>query len=103
MDEKFFTPPDHVGFKAKKLFCVESKGIDGSIAYIDKNGGGPTKQHTHEHNHLFVVTQGQAKVLLGDKVVVIKKDESFLVDGKKPHSVWNDFDGQTVMIGITIK
>ena len=35
--------------------------------------------------------------------IVINKDESFLVDGKIPHSVWNDYDGKTVMIGITIK
>lgn len=103
MKEEFFTPPNHVGFKAKKLFCFDNKGIDGSVAYIDKNGGGPTEKHIHEHNHLFIVTQGRAKVLLDDKVVVINKDESFLVDGKIPHSVWNDYDGKTVMIGITIK
>ena len=58
--------------------------IDGSIAYIDLNGGGPKEKHTHEHNHLFIVTQGEAKILLGDEEINVKKDESFLVNGKNP-------------------
>jgi mannose-6-phosphate isomerase-like protein (cupin superfamily) len=76
--------------------------IDGSIAYVDLNGGGPTELHTHEHNHLFIVTQGEAKILLGDKNVIIKKDEYYLVDGKIPHSVWNNLASETVMIGISV-
>ena len=99
----FITPPNHVNFKAKKLFADLGEIIDGSVAYIDLNGGGPTEKHTHEHNHLFIVTQGEAKVLLGDEEVIIHKDESFLVEGKIPHSVWNNIDGQTVMIGISVK
>ncbi len=99
----FITPPNHVNFKAKKLFADLGEIIDGSVAYIDLNGGGPTEKHTHEHNHLFIVMQGEAKVLLGDKEVIIHKDESFFVEGKIPHSVWNNIDGQTVMIGISVK
>ncbi|MDE6021398.1 MAG: cupin domain-containing protein [Ruminococcus sp.] len=79
------------------------KIIDGSIAYIELKGGGPTKKHTHEHNHLFIVTSGEAKVLLNDKEIIIKKDEAFLVNGKIPHSVWNNTDEETVMIGISVK
>ena len=99
----FITPPNHVNFKAKKLFADLGEIIDGSVAYIDLNGGGPIEKHTHEYNHLFIVTQGEAKVLLGDKEVIIHKDESFLVEGKILHSVWNNIDGQTVMIGISVK
>ena len=79
------------------------KIIDGAIAYVDLNGGGPTELHTHNHNHLFIVTQGEAKILLGEQEVTVKKDESFLVDGQIPHSVWNNYDGETVMIGISVK
>ena len=99
----FITPPNHVDFKAKKLFGNVGNIIDGSIAYIDLNGGGPAEQHTHEHNHLFIVTKGEAKIRLADDEVILKKDESFLVEGKIPHSVWNNIQGETVMIGIPVK
>ena len=99
----FITPPDHVNFKARKLFGEMGTIIDGSIAYLNLNGGGPTEQHTHEHNHLFIVTKGEAKIKLADKEVIVKKDESFLVEGKIPHSVWNNIQGETVMIGISVK
>ena len=38
----FMTPPKHVKFRAKKLFGEMGCIIDGSVAYIDLNGGGPT-------------------------------------------------------------
>lgn len=103
MKEGFMTPPNHTDFTAKKLFGSVGEIIDGSIAYIDLQGGGPIQKHTHKHNHLFIVTSGEAKVLLGDEEVIIKKDEAFLVNGKIPHSVWNNIDGETVMIGISVK
>lgn len=101
--EDFITPPEHINFKAKKLFGETGTIIDGSIAYIDLNGGGPVEQHTHEHNHLFIVVKGEAKIKLADNEVIVKKDESFLVKGKIPHSVWNNIQGETVMIGISVK
>ncbi len=100
--QEFFTPPKHVGFKAKKLFENGGQIADVAIAYMEPNGGGPTQLHTHPHDHLFIVVQGEAKILLDEKIVTIKKDESFLVDGSVPHSVWNNADTQTVMIGITV-
>lgn len=103
MKEGFMTPPNHINFSAKKLFGSMGEIIDGAIAYIDLNGGGPNEKHTHEHNHLFIVTKGEAKVLLGDEEIIIKKDEAFLVNGKTPHSVWNNSDGESVMIGISVK
>lgn len=102
MKEGFITPLNHLNFEAKKLFGDVGRIIDGSIAYINLKGGGPTEKHTHEHNHLFIVTQGEAKVLLGEEVVIIKKDEAFLVEGKIPHSVWSNQDEETVMIGISV-
>lgn len=101
--DNFITPPEHINFQAKKLFGEMGKIIDGSIAYIDLNGGGPAKPHTHEHNHLFIVTKGEAVIKLAEKEVILKKDEAFLVEGKIPHSVWNNVQGETVMIGISVK
>ena len=44
---EFITPPNHVNFKAKRLFGEMGQIIDGSVAYIDLNGGGPIQRHTH--------------------------------------------------------
>ena len=103
MKNGFIVPPNHVNFKAKKLFGNVGEIMDGSIAYLNLQGGGPTEKHTHEHNHLFIVVKGSAKVLLGEEEVIINQDESFLVKGTIPHSVWNNQDAETVMIGITVK
>ena len=79
--QDFMTPPKHVNFRAKKLFREMGRIVDGSVAYIDLKGGGPTELHTHEHNHLFIL----------------------LVEGRIPHSCWNNTDGVTKMIGITVQ
>ena len=87
--QDFMTPPKHVNFRAKKLFGDMGRIVDGSVAYIELNGGGPTELHTHEHNHLFIVTEGEARI--------------HLVEGRIPHSCWNNTDGMTKMIGITVQ
>lgn len=101
--EQFTTPPNHVNFHAKNLFGETGQIINGSIAYIDLNGGGPTTKHTHEHNHLFIVTEGEARVEFEDETVTIHKNEAYLAKGFRPHSVWNNSNGDTVMIGISVK
>lgn len=102
MDE-FITPPQHILFKAKKLFGGIGEVVDGSIAYLEEGGGGPLEKHTHAHDHLFFVIQGQAEVLLGEETHTIRQNEAFLVDGSIPHSVWNRGTGETVMLGISVK
>jgi mannose-6-phosphate isomerase-like protein (cupin superfamily) len=101
--EEFITPPEHIHFLAKKLFGQMGEIVDGSIAYLENQGGGPIKVHTHEHNHLFIVVQGEAKIILGEKTVIVKENESYLVQGTVPHSVWNNQEDTTVMIGISVK
>ena len=103
MRDGFITPPEHVNFAAKKLLGSAGEIIDGSIAYISLRGGGPTKQHTHEHNHLFIVAKGEAKVLLGNETVIIRENDAFLVTGTIPHSVWSNQDEETIMIGISVR
>ncbi|WP_221412101.1 cupin domain-containing protein [Dysgonomonas sp. ZJ279] len=99
----FTVPKDHINFLAKKLFDNCGEIIDGSIAYLDVDGGGPIESHTHEHSHLFIVISGEARIKLGDKETIVGANESFLVDGMIPHSVWNNINIQTVMIGISVK
>lgn len=101
-NNEFITPPNHLNFLAKKIFG-QSEISDISIAYLDKNGGGPTENHTHSHDHFFIVTEGEAKIILDSDFKILKKDESFLVKGSIPHSIWNNIQGKTTMIGITIK
>lgn len=103
LKDGFMVPPNHVNFEAKKLFGAVGQIIDGSIAYITLQGGGPTHPHTHAHNHLFIVVKGEAKVLLGEDTVTIPKNEAFLVKGTIPHSVWSTQDDETVMIGISVQ
>ena len=99
--QEFITPPNHKGFSAKKLFDENGKIKWGAIAYIEKGGGGPEGNHTHNDNHIFIVVDGEAKVILDDKEVIIKKNESFFVDGRVPHSIWNNADQTTVVIKIS--
>jgi len=103
MEKDFSCPPNHIGFSAKKLFGEMGEIADGAIAYIEKDGGGPIEPHTHEHSHLFIVVKGRARIDMDGKQTVINENGSFLVDGSVPHSVWNDCDEQTVMIGISVK
>ncbi len=103
MKDGFIVPPKHVNFQAKKLFGPVGRIIDGSIAYITLKGGGPLEQHTHEHNHLFIVVKGEAVVLAEDKKIIIHENESYLVKGNIPHSVWSNQDEETVMIGISVQ
>lgn len=99
--DTFFTPPDHIQFLAKKLY---GKGTitDVSIAHLEPNGGGPTKNHIHPHHHLFIVTEGEAEIILDEERILLQKNESYLVQGGIPHSVWNHADKTTTIIGISI-
>lgn len=42
----FITPPNHINFLAKKLFWDCGEIINGSIVYLEPNGGGPAELHT---------------------------------------------------------
>ena len=99
----FITPPGHVNFLAKKLFTDAGEIIDGSIAYLGEKGGGPAELHTHEHNHLFILVKGEARIQYSEYYVIVKENDSYLVDGKIPHSVWNNGAEQAVMVGLSVK
>ena len=99
--QEFTTPPNHKGFSAKKLFDENGKIKWGAIAYIDKGGGGPEGNHTHKENHIFIVVDGEAKIILGEQTFIVRKNESFFVNGMMPHSIWNNTDQTTVVIKIS--
>lgn len=101
MDNQFMTPEGHQGFLAKKLFNEMGKIQWGAIAYIEKGGGGPGNNHTHSDNHIFIVAEGEVKIILGDREIMAGKDESVFVDGMIPHSIWNNSDKTAVVIKIS--
>lgn len=101
--DEFITPPEHLSFLSKRLFNNTGEIIDVSIALIDHNGGGPLTQHTHSHSHLFIVIEGEARIMLDKTEKIIYANESILVDGNTPHSVWNNTDTITKMISISLK
>jgi len=103
VDKKLTTPLNHKNFLAKKIFENIGEIIDGSIAYIDINGGGPQPAHTHPHNHFFIVLEGEIKICLNNEEIVLKKDQSLLVKGSISHSVWNNKKEQAKVLGINIK
>ncbi|WP_255202555.1 cupin domain-containing protein [Acutalibacter muris] len=99
---EFMTPEGHTNFHAKILFDCKEAGRAGKIqwgalAYIDKDGGGPKGNHTHESAHIFIVTEGRIRVMLGETAHTVNKDESFYVPGMVPHSIWND-GGETAKV-----
>jgi Cupin domain. len=98
----FVIPPSHIHFAAKKLFDSCGQIVDGSIAYIEPCGGGPVELHTHGHSHLFIVVEGQIKIHLGDTFKIVNINESFLVNGDIPHSVWNNSDTRSIVVGISV-
>ena len=87
--QDFMTPPKHVNFHAKKLFGEMGRIVDGSVAYIELNGGGPTELHTHEHNHLFIVTEGEARIF--NSVKVKYSDGQVLFGGKATVRIEGDY------------
>ncbi|WP_212904780.1 cupin domain-containing protein [Clostridium polyendosporum] len=100
----FITPPNHFGFKAKKITEeIKGKISDCSIAYIESQGGGPEPSHTHVHDHFFVVIEGIATIKMGEKKITVNVDESIIVPGLIIHSIWNETDKPLKMIGITIQ
>jgi len=100
---EFITPPQHYGFTAKKLFDGFNRVLtNGSIAYIEPRGGGPSPSHSHVDDHLFIVIDGTATIKLGDETIIVKADESIVVPGATLHSIWNETEDMLKMIGLSV-
>ncbi|MDR2690783.1 MAG: cupin domain-containing protein [Dysgonamonadaceae bacterium] len=103
-DMKGFVPaPGHMNFFTKKLFAHAGEIIDGSIVYVEKDGGGPSEFHTHEHNHLFIVVKGEVKICLNNEKVIVHENESYPVKGSVPHSLWNNRSETAIVVALSVK
>ena len=101
MEKEFITPEGHKDFLAKKLFNQMGRIQWGAIAYIAENGGGPENNHTHSDNHIFIVVDGQVRIVSGDREIIAGKDEAVFVDDMTPHSIWNNGAKTAVVIKIS--
>lgn len=102
MEEKFMTPPNHEKFLAKKLFNDAGKIHWGAVAYIEVGGGGPKNNHTHEDDHIFIVVDGEVKIIVDGTENIVGKDNSFYVKGSLPHSIWNNGNTTAKVIKISV-
>lgn len=98
----FATPPAHIHFLAKKYPELADHFQDGALAYLEPNGGGPMEKHSHSHDHLFLVIQGEARIEYDKESVVVKAHEIYRVSGCRKHSVWNNGNTTAIMLGLTI-
>ena len=94
--------PEHVDFVAKRLFENMGELSNGSVIRVEKGGGGPTSDHFHEHDHLFIIMKGEAKVIIEGRAFIVKENESIRVPGNKSHSIWNNLDDTMVMVGLSV-
>jgi mannose-6-phosphate isomerase-like protein (cupin superfamily) len=102
-EDDYIDPPNHFGFRAKALLRKEQgTKVDGAIAIIDPKGGGPSPDHTHEHDHLFFVIKGTATIRMGFEEVTLNEDKALVVLGNVEHSVWKFADTELKMIGINL-
>ncbi len=101
MDNRFMTPEGHRNFSAKKLFEEYGKIHWGAVAYIEKDGGGPEGCHTHSDDHLFIVIDGEVRVVSGEREYTVGKNESLYINGRVPHSIWNNGEQTAVVVKIS--
>ena len=57
--------------------------------------------HTHSDNHIFIVVDGEVRIVTGDREIIAGKDQSVFVDGMTPHSIWNNGAKAAVVIKIS--
>ncbi|MEF2230075.1 MAG: cupin domain-containing protein [Pseudodesulfovibrio sp.] len=99
----FTVPPGHVGFAALRLAGrIDARIADCAIARIEPGGGGPMPEHTHAHDHLFVVLAGSVEIRMDGTTTTLPVHQSMLVPGDALHSVWNTAQIPATVLGISL-
>ena len=76
-------------FWRKSCLTKWATSTGGAIAYIE--------------NHLFIVVDGEVRIISGDKEILAGKNQAVFVDGMIPHSIWNNGDQTATVIKISTK
>jgi len=102
-NEQGFKPvPNHKGFIAKLIPSPFEASTDVRLAEIAVEGGGPIEETTHEHDHIFIVLEGQITVDIAGAKYLVEEEHSIYVEGQIPHSIWNTGNKTAHVIGVNI-
>ena len=92
----------HTATKAKTLLRDCGNIINVAIVVMEPHGGGPNTPGLHRHDPMFIVVEGEIRAQIGGATKVVKKDETIMVDGRLPHSIWNDGDTPAKVVKLSI-
>lgn len=93
----FSMVPDMPGCEEKAL--AENMG---RIIHFGPMGGGPFILHSHDYSHLIAAVKGEISVVFEDEEIKLSCNESCVVDGKRPHSVWNRTESEATAVDVYI-
>ena len=87
--KEFITPPDHIHFLAKKLFADCGEIIGHLLLYLEK---AVVDLLLYILTSIIICSLWSAgkRVELDGEIRIVDANESFLVNGHIPHSVWNN-------------
>ena len=93
----------HTGFAARALLCKEEGSpADCSLAVIEPGGGGATPSHTHPHDHIFFIVEGNARIQIGEKFYSLAENQALHVPGSSLHSIWNSGEEELRILSMNI-
>lgn len=96
-------PSDYTGYAARALLCKEEGSpADCCLAVIEPGGGGATPAHTHDHDHIFFVIEGAARIQIGEMSSLLTSNQALHVPGATIHSIWNCGDEELRILSINI-
>lgn len=71
----------------------------GSVLYICLDKGGTVSDHTHDHQEVVFLLQGEAEITIGDDKQIIKIPSKITI----PANTYHKFTALTDVIGLEIK
>ena len=87
------TAPYHTG-RAAVGDLAAGLVFSGDAAYI-------VTAHDDSDDHIFVIVDGEVRIVTGDREIIAGKDQAVFVKGMTPHSIWNNGAKTAVVIKIS--
>ena len=84
---KFFPAPSE--FKARQINeGISIRVVPGArimFSFLDFSPGGVIKTHSHPHEQMGMVLEGQFELTIGDETKVVRAGDVYLIPGNIPH------------------